>query len=131
MDGGKKLLLNSVFVLTVILLLLRPAIIFSSHTLSSILWSTEARTVAIGKIIKKKPEVLHVNNLIHNEEEHIEIENELLIFWLFAIRRFLKKNLYALSCLLSQFVFKIKRKATLFDIVPDNHYYLALSIIRI
>lgn len=130
MKGRTSIFCSLIFLFTVTILLLRPAIIFTSHTLSSIPASSELKA-SPGKILKKRPELTRLNNIILNEKENIKFDGELLVFWLLANRRSLQKILLVLSGLLSHCVFAIRKKATLFDVVPDNHQYLSLSVIRI
>lgn len=124
-------MLSCLFVFTVTILLLRPAIIFSSNTIQSSLITGKSKSQGIVKIVKKRRDSVRIGNMISREVEAIAVVNKHLLFSLFAINQLLRKLLFALSLLLSAFGFLIRRRATFFEIVPDNRYYLGLSVIRI
>ncbi len=131
MKGRRSILLSWFFSFTVIILLLRPAIIFSSDTLQSTINIAESSAAGIQNILKKRREIVRIGNIISKENKDVIIADNLSVFFLFANKKWLRKLLFALSLLLSQFIFLIRKRATLFEIVPSNHHYLALSVIRI
>jgi len=119
------------FIVAVSILLIRPAVLFSSTSIQSLFNSTEGRVANIKSLVKKRKESIRVGNIITKEVENIAVQNPVLAFFLFARRQWLRKLLFALSLLLSQFSFLTRKRSTLFEIVPDNQHYLALSVIRI
>lgn len=131
MKGRNNILFSSFFVFTVIILLLRPVIIYGSNSLQSFLSAAETKAFGIRSIVKKRRDTVRLSNIISKENEDITIINRFSSFFLFFNKKWLSKILTALSFLLSQFTLLLKKRATLFEIVPDNHHYLALSVIRI
>lgn len=127
----KPILSRYLFMFAVVILLLRPSIIFSSTTVQNLLVSVGSGVAAVKDFVKKRREPARIGNIITRDVEKITIENKQLPFSLFAVKNWLSKLLLALSLLLSQFIFLIRKKGTLFEIVPNNQHYLALSVIRI
>jgi hypothetical protein len=126
-----KNFISFLFILAVAILLIRPAIIFSSNTLQSLLTSVESKVHVIKSLVKKRKETVRLNNIIIKEVENVTVQNPVLAFFLWAHKQWLRKLLFALSLILSQSIFLLRKKNTVFEIVPDNHYFLAVSVIRI
>lgn len=126
-----KNFISFVFILAVAILLIRPAIIFSSNTLQSLFTSVESKVHVIKSIVKKRKETVRLNNIIIKEVENITVQNPVVAFFLLAHKQWLRKLFLALSLILTQFLFLVRKRNTVFEIVPDNHHFLALSVIRI
>lgn len=119
------------FIVAVAILLIRPAVIFSSTTIQSLFKATQGKLVSIKSLVKKRKETVRIGNIITKEVENVSIQNPVLAFFLFARKQWLRWLLFALSLLVSRFAFLRRKRSTFFEIVPDNHHYLALSVIRI
>lgn len=130
MKGRPRIFTVSVFILVVVILFLRPTIVFRSHLLQSLNYASQG-AFGIAKAIKKRKEGTRLNNLICKEVEDLKIGDQSIDFWPTVIKKHLREIYYLLSFLLSLFVFRIRRKSTLFQIIPGNDHYLALSVIRI
>ena len=130
MKGGNSIFSTFLFVFTVIILLIKPAIFLRSQSLHSN-HPQLSKAYLVKQGIKKTRERLRINNIINNAIPEISISNEFVYFYLFANRQRLEQILLLLSSLLSLFSFFKRKRRSLFEIVPDNHHYLALSVIRI
>jgi hypothetical protein len=119
-----------IFTLVVAIVLLRPTIIFGAHLLPSLNYMAQPGNLGSPKTVKKRKEGVRLNNIVCKEVEDVKIANP-INFWFNAIREHLRLISFFLSNLLSLSIFRIRKKSTLFDILPDNHFYLALSVIRI
>ncbi len=131
MKGGKNIFLNSVFIFTVIILLLRPSIIFSFANIQTVLSAPDVRAWEMQKIVKKRPETLRISNVISEELKGFTSKSLFLFFYLYANKKWLRDLFYALSSLLSQSLCFLRKRSVLFDISPGNERYLAVSVIRI
>jgi len=131
MKGGKKILFKSVFIFAVIILLLRPTIIFSSNNYQAILSAPDVRAWQLQKILKKKPENFRISNIISKENEDLTLKTPFLFFYLYQKKAWLHALLIALSFTLSRSLCFVKRRSALFEISPSNERYLAISVIRV
>lgn len=131
MKGGKNIFLNSVFIFTVIILLLRPSIIFSFANIQAVLSAPHVTAWEMQKIVKKRPETVRISNIISEELKGFTSKNLFLFFYLYANKKWLRDLFYALSSLLSQSLCFLRKRSVLFDISPGNERYLAVSVIRI
>ena len=130
MKKNSGILTFYIFTLVVATVLLRPTIIFGTQLLQSFNYTSQIGKLGIPKTIKKRKEGVRLNNIVCEEVEDVRIYN-FINFWFKAVKEQLRIISFLLSFLLSLSIFRIRKKATVFDIVPDNHYYLALSVIRI
>lgn len=130
-NGRKTKLSRFIFVFAVIIMLLQPSVIFNSTTIQSLLIPIESGAYAIRKVVKKRRPTATIGNIITREVDKIIIANKFLAFSLLAIKKWMCKLLLGLSLLLSQSILFIRKRGALFEIVPDNHQYLTLSVIRI
>ena len=130
MKGSYKTFTSFLFFFAVAILLIRPIIIFSSNTAHLLINVSVSKSFEIQKVVKKRRETVRLNNMITKEVEEITLANSVTSFLIIAQKIWLQKVLLALSSLLSLFTF-FKRRSTFFEIIPDNHHYLALSVFRI
>lgn len=130
MKGRSGILTFYIFTLVVAIVLLRPTIIFGAHFLQSVNYKSEVGTVRVAKTIKKRNDGLGMDNILCEEVQDVRIA-KYINFWFKANKKHLRLISFLLSGLLSLFIFRIRKKSTVFHIVPDNHHYLALSAIRI
>jgi hypothetical protein len=119
-----------IFTLVVAIVLLRPTIIFRAHLLQSLNYKSQAGKFGTAETIKKRKEGVRLNNIVCKDVEVVNISNP-INFWFKAIKEHLSTISFLLSFLLSLSIFRIRIKSTLSEIVPDNHHYLSLSVIRI
>jgi hypothetical protein len=131
MKGQLSIYSLSIFMVVVVILFLRPTIVFSSHLLQSSNYALQVETGAVAKTVRKHKSGVRLNNIICEDVEQIRLPNSSIDFWHVAIRKYLRTVSFSLSLLLCLFLFKIRRRSTFFGIVPVNHYYLALSVILI
>jgi hypothetical protein len=131
MKGRFNIFSPFILIVAVAILLLRPAIIFSSSTIQSSLNTYKTKAYGLVKVVKKRREAVRLNNIISGENEPIGVADRLLVFLKYAMKKWMHALLLVLSILLSQFTSFIRKGSTLFKVVPDNQHYLALSVIRI
>lgn len=131
MKRGTSKFSSFIFIFTVVMLLLRPSIIFSSNNFQAILAGADVRAWEIQKIVKKRPETVRISNIISEEDEGLASKNSFLFFYIYANKKWLFSLLIALSSILTQSLYFLKQRSALFKIAPGNARYLALSIIRI
>jgi hypothetical protein len=131
MKGQLSISSLCIFIVVAVVLFLRPTIVFSSHLLQSSNYAWPVETGTVAKIIKKCRTRVRLNNLICENVEQVRLSNDAINFWPAAIRKYLRTISFSLSILLSLCIFRIRRRSTLFEIIPNNHYYLGLSVIRV
>jgi hypothetical protein len=129
MKGKNSIFVSLVFILTVIILLVRPVVFLRSQSLHPA--SRVTKAYAIKQSLKKTRERLRINNIINNTVPEISLGNGLVSFYIFAHNKRVELTLLLLSLLLSFFSFFKRKGRSLFEIYPDNHRYLAISVIRI
>lgn len=120
---------TSIFLFTVILLIMRPFIVFSSSTIQEA-YCKEAKVFGLVKTVRKRKENF-ASVLLYKEEEkpfrHFAFLGALLIF----LCKWQRKAIELLSYFLAGLHFLLKRRHTFFEINPLNDYFLSLSVLRI
>ena len=126
---GFSLPLYLVFLFMSMLIILRPVIIFSSTAVQAAL-TTQAKAFGLVRSVRKRREKIPVQEII-NEEPTQTVLNSFLPFILLLVKKWLRKIVVALSFFLSNFLFYLKRRRTVFELSPNNQQYLVLSVFRI
>jgi hypothetical protein len=126
---GRKSSVSLTFLFTVILLILRPFIIFSSPAIQQA-YSKESRVFGLVRSVKKRKESFSPVDLFREEEKKV-VAISFLAFLLLFFKRWLRKAIELLSIYISGLHHLLKRRRTFFEVYPDNQHYLALSVFRI
>lgn len=118
-----------IFLFTVVLLIIRPVIIFGSVAVQQA-YLKESKVFGLVRSVRKRKEKIP-SVVLYREEERQIVGTSFLAFLLLFLRKWQRKALELLSLFVSGLHFLLKRRRTFFEIIPDNQHYLMLSVFRI
>lgn len=119
------------FFVAVILLIIRPFIVFSSPLIQDILQNQETKTFGLIRAVRKRKENFYsIDELIQAEEPDQKVKFPLPLL-LQSLKNWLRELIINSSLANTSFISFLSYRRSVFDISCHNHRYISFSVFRI